>query len=235
MHERLQQDRIYVASDLLILSAQEGKLQILLSRRTGPPYAHCWALPGRFVALGESVETAGRLLLREMLPIRDAFMEQLYTFSDVSRDPRGRVVSIASLVIIPSRKLDTLLPGSSLKRFTLRQERDRLLLAGEDGEALSQSDLAFDHGAMIAMGLQRLRGKLDYTDIAFHFLSNTDAFSLGELQEIFEAILDRSLDSSNFRRAILNRYVETGRIRQTALEERRARGRPAALYQWTEQ
>ena len=83
---------------------------------------------------------------------------------------------------------------------------------------------------MIQTGLQRLRNKIDYTDIGFSFLENREEFALGELQTVFEAVLDSKLDSSNFRRFILNRYEKTGRLEQTEQAEKRGRGRPAALY-----
>ena len=75
----------------------------------------------------------------------------------------------------------------------------------------------------------RLRGKIDHTAIGFRFLEDPQAFSLGELQTVFEAVLGEAADSSNFRRTILNRYARDGRLEQTD-QEKRARGRPAALY-----
>ena len=231
MHESLEQDRLYVTVDMLILSVRDGELNLLLSRRTNPPYAGRWALPGRFIGTEESAETAVYRLLEEMLPVEGAYLEQLFTFTDVNRDPRGRVISTAYLVILPQRRLDRLLREreTSFLRFGVA-DRDGLRLKGEDGTGLIGSDLAFDHGRIIETGVRRLRGKIDYTDVGFRFLNDPQAFSLGELQTVFEAVLGKELDASNFRRFIRNRYEETGRIAATDREERSGRGRPAAIY-----
>ena len=78
----------------------------------------------------------------------------------------------------------------------------------------------------------RLRGKIDYTDVAFHLLRDMQAFSLSELQIVFEAVLDQQLDASNFRRGILTRYENSGRLTQTDQAKKQGRGRPAALYRF---
>ena len=232
MHETLDQDRLYVTVDMLILTVRNGKLNLLLSRRGNAPYAGRWALPGRFIGTDESAETAVHRLLEEMLPVDDAYLEQLYTFTDVNRDPRGRVISAAYLVILSQRKLDALMQEQETPflRFEITGQGS-IRLKGEDGTGLIGSDLAFDHGRMIETGVQRLRGKIDYTDVGFRFLNNPSAFSLGELQTVFEAVLGKRLDASNFRRFIRNRYEETGRIVPINREEKAGRGRPAALYQ----
>ena len=236
MHESLSQGQLYVTVDMLILTVKEGRLNLLLSRRKDAPYAGRWALPGRFVGVDESAETAVRKLLDEMLPAGDAFLEQLYTFSDVNRDPRGRVISTAYLVIIPGQKLDALMAETKtpFKRFEVTEGADGLRLSGADGTVLIGSDLAFDHGRIIETGVIRLQGKIDYTDVGFRFLNDLKAFSLGELQTVFEAVLGKKLDSSNFRRFIRNRYEETGRMVLTDREDKQKRGRPASLYQLTE-
>ena len=106
---------------------------------------------------------------------------------------------------------------------------------GEDGTVLISSDLAFDHGRIIETGVTRLRGKIDYTEVGFHFLNDRNAFSLGELQTVFEAVLEEKQDSSNFRRDIRKRYEEKGRIELTDRENGKRRGRPAQLYRLKEE
>ncbi len=236
MRDLRERDRLYVTVDLLILTVRDGRLNLLLSRRKEEPYAGRWALPGRFVGQDESAEEAAEKLLQELLPVRDAFLEQLYTFSEVGRDPRGRVISTAYLVIVPRNRLDALEQEAvtAFSRFEVREDANDLRLAGEDGTLLDGSDLAFDHSRIIGTGVARLRGKIDYTDVGFHFLNDLNAFSLGELQTVFEAVLGRKLDSSNFRRFIRNRYEENGRLVLTDREGRKKRGRPASLYQLTE-
>ncbi len=234
LHDFLAQDQIFVTVDILIMTVREGRLNLLLSRRANPPYPGRWALPGRLVATDEAAEAAVDRLLEEMLPVRGAFCEQLYTFTDVDRDPRGRVVSIAYLVIVPWARLAAIPEGQfgGLRRFGVALDAVGLRLTGEDGAALTGGELAFDHGRIIATGVQRLRGKIEYTDIAFRFLNDPSAFYLSELQSVFEAVLDKPVDGSNFRRAIQSRYEDTGLIAQRAPSEQapKRRGRPAALY-----
>ena len=235
MREELRRDRLYVAVDLMILTVRDGRLHLFLSRRGEKPFAGYPALPGRFVGLDETAETAVARLISEVLPVPEPFLEQLYTFADIDRDPRGRVVSIAYLAIVPWQKVRALQASgqTALRPFRVTPtEEGGLYLTGEDGETLSGSDLAFDHGRIVTTGIRRLRGKIDYTEIGFHFLTDRTAFSLGELQTVFEAVLGMPLDSSNFRRFILNRYEKSGRLRQTEQAEKKGRGRPAALYRF---
>ena len=240
MAEVLRQDQVFVSVDDLILTVREGRLNLLLSRRAGPPFQGCWALPGKLVERADSAEATALKLLRQMLPIREAFMEQLYTFTELNRDPRGRVISIAYLAAVPWERLSPLLPaeGQGPRLFGVSLNGGALGLEGGEGLLLTGGDLAFDHGRIIETGVQRLRGKIDYTDIAFHFLNDPRAFTLGELQTVYEAVLERTVDASNFRRTIQNRYEETGRIAQTDRAEaprKRGRGRPAAIYRLTDQ
>ena len=233
----LEQDRIYVTVDVLPLSVYEGTLYILLSRRKDPPYQGRWALPGRFVKADESAEAAAGRLMHEMLPSGDGYLEQLYTFSELNRDPRGRVISMAYLQIIPWKELqDSIFKGgASMACFEVDLDDKGLRLTSGDETVLAGGDLAFDHGRIIETGIRRLRGKIDYTEIAFRFLSSMGAFSLSELQNVFEAVLGEKIDKSNFRRTIINRYEKTGRMRQADLPVRRGQGRPAALYSMTKE
>ena len=239
MAEVLCQDQVFVSVDLMILTVREGRLDLLLSRRNSPPFRGCWALPGKLVERADSAEATALKLLRETLPIRAAFMEQLYTFTELNRDPRGRVISIAYLAAVPWARLSPLLgaDGQGPRLFGVSLAGGALGLDDGEGLRLTGGDLAFDHGRIIETGVQRLRGKIDYTDIAFHFLNDSRGFTLGELQAVFEAVLDKTVDGSNFRRTIQNRYEDTGRIAQTDRTEpprRRGRGRPAAIYRMTE-
>ena len=234
MHESLNRDQLYVTVDILILTVRDGKLVLMLSRRPAPPYEGCMSLPGRLVGQEEHAETTVRQLLKEMLPVPDPYIEQLYSFSEVNRDPRGRVISIAYLVIVTQQRLEAVLAEKKtvMQPFVVSLGPEGLRLTGPDGGMLIGSDLGFDHGRIIETGIQRLRGKIDYTDIGFRFINNLSAFSLSELQTVFEAVLDTSLDRSNFRRSILTRYEKTGRLWQTAADSRSGRGRPAVMYRF---
>lgn len=232
MPAALDRDRIHITIDVLPLSVHERTLYILLSRRSTPPYQGMWSLPGRFISLDESAEPAAERMMVGLLPSADGYLEQLYTFSDLNRDPRGRVISMAYLDILPWEAVrESVLDGdASLVCFAASLGEKGLRLKGADGTLLSGSDLAFDHGRIIETGIRRLRGKIDYTEIGFRFLADMNAFSLSELQDVFEAVLGEKVDSSNFRRTIINRYEKNGQLRQTELSVRRGPGRPAVLY-----
>ena len=234
MHEFMTPHELPVTVDAVILAVRRGRLRVLLSRRAAPPYQGCWALPGRFIGRDESAEKTLRILLQQMLPVTGAYLEQLYTFSAINRDPRGRVISIAYLVILPgsdaAEQEAANHPG--MKSFALRIDAGNLLLTSEDGTELAGSDLAFDHAGILETSLRRLRGKIDYTDIAFHFLADQSSFSLSELQTVFEAVMDRPTDSSNFRRMIRNQYEKEGRVIRTEKEEKQGPGRPSVLYRF---
>ena len=232
MPETLASSQIHVAVDLLIATVRGGKLGVLLSRRPEAPYQGCWALPGQLLPLEESAETAAESLLMEMLPMDRAYREQLFTFTDVNRDPRGRVISIAYLVAVPWQRLEGCLarPEAKLECFLAAHRGDTLCLTGPDGHPVEEDQLAFDHGRILRTGILRLRGKITYSELGFRFLNRMDAFSLGELQTVFEAILGEKQDKSNFRRNILARYEAGGRIRQTEDLHKKGRGRPAMLY-----
>lgn len=227
MPRELDAGHIYVTVDILPLTVKEGELRILLSRRREPPFEGCWALYGKLVEQEETAEQAARCLLREMLPPGEGYLEQLYTFAELDRDPRGRVISVAYLAVLPSLR-----STQEQGLFRLQTDGEGLLLTGESGQTLRRADLAFDHGSIVETGLLRLRGKLPYTDLGFYFLNDTGSFTLSELQEVYEAVQDRPTDSGNFRRAMQSRYIETGRIAVTEQRKqtRQRRGRPAARY-----
>ena len=226
MHTALSANQQHLSVDGLILTVRQGQLTALLSRRTSPPFEGQWALPGRLVALDESADEAASRLLTEMLPGVPAYREQLYTFTQPGRDPRGRVVTIAYLILLPWEALEEPLtrPDVTLRAFSIS--------TAADGPRLLPADLAFDHGLILQTGVTRLQGKIDYTDVGFHLLRDMQAFSLSELQTVFEAVLNQPLDASNFRRGILAKYEATGRIAQTSSIKKQGRGRPAALYRF---
>ena len=236
MHDTLGKEQIYVAVDLLILTEHAAKLKLLLSRRPQEPFSGKWALPGRFVGTEESAETAAGLLLQEMLGTRRLYMEQLYTFTDIHRDPRGRVISIAYLVVVPWTEMEPMIleHTEGYQLCNVETGRERIRITDREGREMQEVDFAFDHERIVRTGIQRIQGKLNYTPIGFAFLNHPDGFSLSEVQEIHEAILGYAMDPSNFRRQMLKQYEESGVLSQTEKTESRRRGRPAALYQWND-
>ena len=240
-------DHPSVTVDILIFTVTDKKLHILLIRRNTHPFLGKWAIPGGFLRIDESADQAAARRISEEAGVKDVHLEQLYTFSAVNRDPRTRVISIAYLATVPFGKLkfsagtgadEAALfsiewkTGKSIAGHTEssgRKEDGSLILTGPDGEIITEDSLAFDHAEIIRTAVQRMRGKLDYTDLAFGFLENPRAFSLSELRIIHEAILGHTLDIGNFRRTIKRDYEAAGRIVEKGLEKG-AVGRPAMLY-----
>ena len=240
-----------VTVDILIFTVSDKKLRLLLIRRNAYPYLGKWAIPGGFLRMDESADDAAARRIREEAGVEQIHLEQLYTFSAVDRDPRTRVISIAYLATVPQGKLHYLagvgaddaalfeicgVTGQNVDgnpECAYPSNEEDYLLKGPDGEVISSRDLAFDHGRIIRTAILRMRGKLDYTDLAFGFVEDPSSFTLTELRLIHEAILDRPLDIGNFRRTIKREYEAAGRIEERGLEKGSV-GRPAMLYRFTE-
>ena len=197
--------------DVIIFTIRAADLQVLLVKRGRPPFIGMWAIPGGFVEAGESLQEAAMRELVEETGVRDVYLEQLYTFGDPDRDPRGRVVTVAYFALVPADAISA--------------------LAGDDAAATgwwsvyNLPPLAFDHPRILAYALQRLRYKLEYTALGFELLPET--FTLGALQAAYEVILGEELDKRNFRRKMLGADVieEIG-------EYRSGEGRPAKLFRF---
>jgi len=199
-----------VTVDIVIFALRGGSLEVLLVRRGIPPFRGRWAIPGGFVLEDESLDEAARRELREETGVSDVYLEQLCSFGDPGRDPRGRVVTVAYYALVA---------------------RDRApLRAGTDAaEArwFPMADLpalAFDHRRILDYALERLRNKLEYTTVGFELLPGR--FTLTELQRVYEAILGRPLDKRNFRR----KMDLLGILRPAGGWRREGLRRPARLY-----
>jgi 8-oxo-dGTP diphosphatase len=198
--------------DIVAFSIQNKKLSVLLIKRAKEPYLGMWALPGGFVSIDEDIEAAAERELAEETGLRGAYLEQLYTYGNPDRDPRGRVVSVAHFALIPSN--EPIHPNGESEA------------AKASWYALDQlPQLAFDHAEIIAYALRRLRYKLEYTAVGFQLLPET--FTLTQLQHTYEIILGEALDKRNFRRRIL----DAGVIEATP-HKRSDGGRPARLYRY---
>ncbi len=198
-----------VTVDVVIFTIRDGTLQVLLVRRKYPPFKERWAIPGGFVHDRETLEEAALRELREETGVSDLYIEQLYSFGDPGRDPRGRVVTIAYFALVSSaRELKASTDASEAAWFP----------AGK------RPPLAFDHDQILDAALSRLRNKLEYTTVGFQLLPR--AFTLTELQRVYEAILAKRLDKRNFRRKmeILKVLKPLGDVRRSGLK------RPARLY-----
>ena len=201
----------WVAVDVVIFTVAEARLQALLVRIKHGPLAGRWAFPGGLVAIGESLEEAARRELAEKTPIRQVYLEQLFTFGDPDRNPTVHAVSTAYFALLPGapRRLDSGAKYAEAAWF--------------DVDSLPA--LAYDHNRVADTARERLRAKLGYTNVAWSLLPRD--FTLGELQGIYEIIQGRKFDRRNFRRKI----IESGLVRPAG-KVRRGAHRPAALYRF---
>jgi ADP-ribose pyrophosphatase YjhB (NUDIX family) len=202
-----------VAVDLVVLTVQEGRLRVLLVQRGIPPFEGAWALPGGFVLAEEDLAEAAARELREEtgVPADLGHLEQLATFGAPGRDPRGRVVSVAYLALLPDP------PVAS---------------AGSDAASAAwwpvdglDAPLAFDHDQVLSVGVERARAKLEYTSLAAAFCA--PEFTVAELRAVYEAVWGTALDPRNFHRKVT---TATDFLVPTGASTSGDRGRPAALY-----
>jgi len=207
----------------------EKELRVLLIQRGGHPFIGQWALPGGFVRPDETVGEAANRELAEETSIHGGYLEQLYTFSAPGRDPRTWVISCAHMALIDNERIN-LKAGSDAddaRWFIIKTENTvehvKLLLTnedinlsaivmsksnGKDLQIIENNGLAFDHAEILVCAINRLRSKLEYTDLAFSLMP--EKFTLTELQQVYEAILGKLLFKAAFRRKIIGLVQETG-------------------------
>ncbi len=200
-----------VTTDVVIFTLLDGRLQLLLVKRANPPFKGDWALPGGFLDIDEDLDTCAARELEEETGVSGVYLEQLYTFGATHRDPRERVISVTYYALVPQHTLTT-----------PRAASDAADVGWHAFDRLPK--LAFDHAQIIKMAHQRLVAKLEYSTIAFQFMP--EAFTLSELQCVYETLLNQSLDKRNFRKRILSLDLieETGKLRRTG------KHRPAREY-----
>lgn len=179
--------RAALTVDCVVFGFDEGALKVLLIRRGIEPYRNRWALPGGFVRQEETLDDAARRELQEETGLQKVYLEQLYTFSEIKRDPRERVISVAY--------------------FALVRRAEHLPQAATDAAEAAWFELkkiprlAFDHTKILQTALERLRGKIRWQPVGFELLPIK--FTLSQLQELYETILGRDLDKRNFRKKLL--------------------------------
>ena len=203
-----------VAVDLVLLTIRQGGLQVLLIRRGIPPYRGQWALPGGFVLPDEDLDAAAVRELREEtgLDPQGGHLEQLRAYGAPGRDPRGRVVTIAYLALLPD--LPAPVAGSDAAGASWRPT------AG-----LAPGELAFDHDRILGEGLERARAKLEYSPLATAFCP--PEFTVAQLRGVYETVWRTRLDPRNFHRKVTG---AEGFVEPTGSTVIRDRGRPAQLY-----
>ncbi|GAA4988252.1 NUDIX hydrolase [Kineococcus glutinatus] len=213
MSQPADQREISVAVSTVILALLPGacgtrRVHLPLVRRTRQPFQDRWALPGGWVCPDESLSDAGRRTLAETTGLRPSYLEQLYTFGRPDRSPTGRVLTVVYSALVRSHEAAAATEGENVR-----------WCAADDA-----TGLAFDHDEIVRYALWRLRTKVEYASIALHFLDET--FSMAQLREVHEAVLQRPLDPANFRR-----HVEaTGTIVPTGERLTGTRHRPPRLY-----
>lgn len=207
-----------IAADIVLWTIKDDRLQVRLIPVNLPPHFNNEAgLPGGLIQPTETAEQAAKRLLSAKAGIStsNVYLEQLYTFSEVNRDPRGRVVAVAYTAIIPWENLST-------------KER-------ENSEAVWWNDvaklpkLAYDHRKIIETGLERIRARITYTTLIEKFMPKE--FTLTELEQAYKTILDTDIDKRNFRKKILGLNL----LKQLPKERRGQKFRPAKLYSFRSQ
>ena len=203
-HPALDFTRPLVTVDVVIFTVQDEALKVLLVRRPdGPsePFPGRWALPGGFVDLAKDVslvDCAARKL-REKTGISTPYLEQLGSWGDRTRDPRGWSVTNVFFALVPLAK-----------PVDIDASSDLTSLQWVNVEAAQRKRLAFDHLRILTSAVARLRGKVEYTSLPSFLLA--EPFTLPQLQQTYEVVLGRSVDKSGFRRRMLDAkfLVEAG-------------------------
>ena len=216
-------ERPSVTVDLALMSVLDGALHALLMRRAQPPAEGRWALPGGFVRMDESLDAAARRILHEKAHVASAFLEQLYTFGAVDRDPRTRIITVAYYALLPAARFEKALndaPELALAKITTAWKGETGGRAEAHGAGGARLTLAFDHADILGLAVKRLRGKLDYSQVGFELLPSQ--FTLRAMQDVHEAILGVRFNKPAFRRRMLDKGV----LEPTGLREQGVTFRP---------
>ncbi|SFS36778.1 NUDIX hydrolase [Sphingobacterium wenxiniae] len=201
--------------DCVIYSFHLGKLQVLLTERNEYPYKDWWALPGFFVDKEEEMEEAVERILYELTGLKGIYMEQLGAFAGVKRHPQGRILTVAYSTIVKYDEVE-----SKIKPMTSYMRQAKWFAVD------SLPDLAFDHREIIQKSLQKLKSTLYYSTIPYELLP--EKFTLSQLQQVYEAILGKTLDKRNFRKKIVN----AGYLRELSEVQKGVSYRAARLYKF---
>ena len=209
MHN-IKQD-ILITVDNVIFTIINEKLQVLLVSRPIEPFKDLWTLPGWFVLESETLEEAAYRKLEEKTSVKNIYLEQLYTFSDVKRDPRWRVISTAYMAIVARENLLVKSWTWDIKFFPVN--------------ALPK--LWFDHKNVIEYAIKRLKRKLEYTNLAQYILP--EKFTLTQLQNVYKIVMNQEFDVRNFRKKINKLWI----LEETWEKEIWNKYRPAKLFKFS--
>ncbi len=209
---RPQRANIQVTADVVAFTIDDNQLKVLLIERAEAPFARTWALPGGFLHEHETSQQTARRVLLQKAGVAEMYIEQLYTFDSLDRDPRGAIMSIAYFALVA-------LPDLLIKA-TAGTQHPQLYALG------ALPSLAFDHAQMVAYAHERLKSKIQYTNAAYSLLPQT--FTFMQLQQVYEVILESPLDRRNFRK----KFMSLGLIEPTGEQTKGGRHRPAELYRF---
>ena len=202
-----------VTADVVLFTIEQSVVKVLLIERAVEPFQGQMALPGGFLWANESTSWAARRVLEDKAGVSDTYLEQLYTFDNPGRDPRGQVVSVAYMALVEHSRL-------------VIQETADTQHPGLYDVAELPGKLAFDHHEVVMYALTRLRSKLQYSTAVKALLA--PEFTFIELQQAYEAVLGTQLDRRNFRK----KYMSLGLIQPTGARREGGRHRPAELYRF---
>ncbi|MBQ8219365.1 MAG: NUDIX domain-containing protein [Bacilli bacterium] len=239
--------QLSLSTDILLISVNDEdtdnyrknskkKMSILLIKRKNYPYKDKWCLPGGFLnPETETLDDCTKRILKTETNLSNIYLEQLYTFDNLNRDPRCRVISTSYMALVDKNRLkDKINENASWFDITLFDDDDKNITVVLDNnvdtikfsikknlrelttdrytfEIKENKDLAFDHPLVIVAGIERLKNKLNYTDIVFNMMP--EYFTLGELQQVYEVILGKKLLDPAFRRIIANKVEKTSKMK----------------------
>ncbi|WP_455715143.1 NUDIX hydrolase [Anaerosporobacter sp.] len=186
-----------ITVDLLVFTIEDEELKIVMIKRKSSPYKGMLSLPGAFVGMEETLDEAASRGIKEKTGLVDIYFEQLYTWGEVKRDPRMRIISVSYMALVSIEDLYRAAGSSEISNHLYTV--DKLLQ--------SEEHIAFDHKEMIAYGRERIKNKVEYTQLAFEFLP--DKFTLPQLQKINEILLGKELYKANFRKKVKDMVIET--------------------------
>jgi len=238
-------DRLSLTTDILVLSISDEEvsnyrktskkhMSVLLVKRKDYPFKDKWCLPGGFLNIDEDLEDCPRRILSRETNLHDIYLEQLYTFGGINRDPRMRIISTSYMALIDKNRLDYKISdnaswfnisyeeknnivsvyldnGKEYISFKIKKELKELTTDRYKFEIIENNSLAFDHPLVILSGIERLKNKISYTDVVFNMMG--EYFTLGELQQVYEVILGKKLLDPAFRRIIANKVEKTTKIK----------------------
>lgn len=204
--------KILLTVDNVIFTLIQDQLQVLLVKRTIEPFKNQWSIPWWFVLDNEDCDKAAYRELEEKTNVKNIYLEQLYTFSDVRRDPRGRVATVAYMALVARENI-------FIKAWSYTSEVKFFPIN-------SLPKMGFDHKKIIEYAIQRLKWKMEYTNLAQYILPAK--FTLSELQKVYEIILNKKFDVRNFRKKIDSLHI----IKETWEKEIWVQYRPAKLYKF---